>query len=93
MYWYDGKLIDSDTINLSISEPGLLYGATVFTTMRVYQQSLSHPLTFWRSHIERLQQSIISFGWQQPDWQRLLTGVTSFLMEQNGLQEDHYHQT
>lgn len=79
MYWYDGRLVDGDTINLSISEPGLLYGATVFTTMRVYKQSLSHPLTFWRSHCDRLKQSIVSFGWQQPDWQRLLTGVTSLL--------------
>ncbi len=79
MYWYDGKLIDSNTINLSISEPGLLYGATVFTTMRVYQQSLSHPLTHWQAHQDRLKQSIISFNWQEPDWQRLTTGVNSLL--------------
>ena len=79
MYWYNGKLVDSHTINLSISEPGLLYGATVFTTMRVYQQSLHHPLSYWISHCDRLKQSIISFGWQQPDWQRLTKGVESLL--------------
>ncbi len=79
MHWYDGKLVDSETINLNISEPGLLYGATVFTTMRVYQQSLTHPLTHWQAHCDRLKQSIISFGWQQPDWQRLKTGVESLL--------------
>ncbi len=79
MYWYDGKLVESDNINLSISEPGLLYGATVFTTMRVYQQSLSHPLTHWSSHCDRLKYSIISFNWQQPDWERLKIGVESLL--------------
>ncbi len=79
MYWYDGKLIDRDTINLNISEPGLLYGATVFTTMRVHQHSLNHPLSYWQSHCDRLKQSIISFSWQQPDWQRLKTGVESLL--------------
>ncbi len=79
MYWYDGKLIDSDSINLKTSEPALLYGATVFTTMRVYQQSLTHPLTHWSAHCDRLKHSIISFGWQQPDWQRLKIGVESLL--------------
>ncbi len=79
MYWYNGKLVESDNINLSISEPALLYGATVFTTMRVYQQSLSHPLTHWRSHCDRLKHSIISFNWQQPDWERLKVGVESLL--------------
>ena len=80
MYWYDGELVDSDTINLSISEPGLLYGATVFTTMRVYQQSLSHPLSHWQAHYNRLKQSIISFNWQEPDWHKLKTGVESLLI-------------
>ncbi|HHP7232973.1 MAG TPA: aminotransferase class IV [Xenococcaceae cyanobacterium] len=79
MYWYDGRLVDRETISLNISEPGLIYGATVFTTMRVYQHSLTHPLSHWQSHCDRLKQSIISFGWQQPDWQRLKTGVTSLL--------------
>ncbi len=79
MYWYDGKLVQSNTINLSISEPGLLYGATVFTTMRVYRQSLSHSLTHWSSHCYRLKSSLISFNWQQPDWERLKIGVESLL--------------
>jgi 4-amino-4-deoxychorismate lyase len=26
-----------------IDDIGLLYGATIFTTLRIYQQSLNHP--------------------------------------------------
>lgn len=79
MYWYDGKLIEQDTIQISISEPGLLYGATVFTTMRVYQKCLDHPLTHWQAHCDRIYQSIDTFNWQQPDWQRLKQGAEFLL--------------
>jgi 4-amino-4-deoxychorismate lyase len=34
MYWYCGRSIESPTIELNIDDPGLLYGATVFTTFR-----------------------------------------------------------
>ncbi|MEB3151575.1 MAG: 4-amino-4-deoxychorismate lyase, partial [Sphaerospermopsis sp.] len=47
MYWYCGKLIESKTLELNINDPGLLFGATVFTTLRVYDHSLDHSLTNW----------------------------------------------
>ena len=79
MYWYDGELINSNQIQLDISEPGLLYGATVFTTMRVYDQSLEHPLTDWLAHCDRLKQSIQVFEWRQPQWSRLKHGASMLL--------------
>jgi 4-amino-4-deoxychorismate lyase len=57
----------------------LLYGATVFTTMRVYGQSLDHPLTHWQAHCDRIYRSIQIFNWQQPDWQRLKQGAELLL--------------
>ena len=75
MFWYNGQLICSSTLELAIDDPGLLYGATVFTTLRVYQQSLNHPLTNWQHHCDRLTSSLQRFGWQQPDWQRLRCGA------------------
>jgi 4-amino-4-deoxychorismate lyase len=79
MYWYNGELIDSHTLQLTLDEPALLYGATVFTTMRVYESSLTHPLTHYLAHLDRLKHSINNFGWQQPDWQRLERGIISLL--------------
>ncbi|MBE9044508.1 aminotransferase class IV [Pleurocapsales cyanobacterium LEGE 10410] len=75
MFWYNGKLIDSQQLQLDLSEPGLCYGATTFTTMRVYNQSLNHPLTSWQAHCDRLSQSIRVFRWQQPNWQQLRQGA------------------
>jgi 4-amino-4-deoxychorismate lyase len=40
MYWYRGKLIESPTLKLDINDTRLLYGATVFTTLRVYNYYL-----------------------------------------------------
>lgn len=79
MYWYEGKLIEKNQLELDISEPGLLYGATVFSTMRVYEQSLNHPLTNWQAHCNRLRDSIKAFNWQQPDWQRFKKGAETLL--------------
>ena len=78
-FWYDGRLIEGNSITLDINEPGLLYGATVFTTMRVYQQSLVHPLTNWSSHCDRLRHSLESFGWQFPDWHKIEQGARALL--------------
>ncbi len=75
IYWYDGELIEGDEIQLNIGEPGLIYGATVFTTMRVYHRCLTHPLTNWSAHCDRLRQSLKDFNWQLPDWQRLQKGA------------------
>ncbi|MEM8830769.1 MAG: aminotransferase class IV [Cyanobacteria bacterium P01_G01_bin.19] len=76
MYWYDGKQIDSGTIELSVNAPGLCYGATIFTTMRVHNRSLNDSLTYWQAHCDRLKLSIQAFDWQQPDWNRLKKGAS-----------------
>ncbi|MEA5601031.1 aminotransferase class IV [Nostoc sp. UHCC 0252] len=79
IFWYDGKFIHSQTLELNINDPGLLYGATVFTTLRVYQNSLDHNLTNWQAHCDRLLFSVKTFGWQQPDWKRLRQGAQILL--------------
>ena len=79
MFWYDGQLIESNIIELSIHNPALLYGATVFTTMRVYDRSLEHPLTNWRAHCARLNYSIQTFNWEQPNWANITAGVQILL--------------
>lgn len=75
LYWYNGELIHGGTLELAIDDPGLIYGATVFTTLRVYQHSLEHQLSNWTGHCERLQSSLAAFGWQMPDWERLRRGA------------------
>jgi 4-amino-4-deoxychorismate lyase len=84
MYWYCGESIESPTIALDISDPGLLYGATVFTTFRtdrlVGQETrlfqkvgfLGDPISL---HCDRLRLSIDDLGWIQPDWLRVRSGV------------------
>lgn len=79
MFWYDGKLVNSQQLQLNINEPGLCYGATVFTTMRVYDRALNHPLTSWRAHRDRLYRTVRAFDWQQPNWQRLQQGAELML--------------
>jgi 4-amino-4-deoxychorismate lyase len=66
-------------VALEIDDPGLLYGATVFTTLRVYERSLDSRLTNWHRHCDRLQNSIATFGWQEPNWQRLRQGAETLL--------------
>jgi 4-amino-4-deoxychorismate lyase len=79
IFWYNGKLIESQTLELDINDPGLLYGATVFTTLRVYGDSLDSSLTNWLSHCDRLKFSLQTFGWQQPDWHRIRHGAELIL--------------
>lgn len=74
-FWYRGELHDGSTLSLSVNEPGLLFGATVFTTLRVYGDSLDHPLTAWSDHCDRLQTTLQSFRWTSPDWQQVRTGA------------------
>ncbi|AFZ42982.1 aminotransferase class IV [Halothece sp. PCC 7418] len=74
-HWYEGQLYNQQTIPLSLNDPGLLYGATVFTTLRVYEQNLDHDLTQWQDHCQRLEQSLQAFSWQQPNWKRLREGA------------------
>lgn len=75
MFWYDGGLIDSKELKLNVSDPGLCFGATVFSTMRIYQKSLAHPLTSWQAHCDRLENTLKAFNWQQPNWQQLRQGA------------------
>jgi 4-amino-4-deoxychorismate lyase len=75
MFWYNGELIAGDRLTLNLTDSGLLYGASVFTTLRVYQQSLDHPLTHWEKHGDRLRHSLEVFGWSFPDWKRVRQGA------------------
>lgn len=75
IYWYDGSLVEGNTLAIAIDDPGLLYGATVFTTLRVYEHSLDNVLTNWQGHCDRLLNSVQAFGWQQPNWERLHQGA------------------
>jgi 4-amino-4-deoxychorismate lyase len=63
MYWHTGKLFDTQTIELNIDDPGLLYGATVFTTLRTDSGS-----SMLKLHCQRLRSSIIDLDWIEPDW-------------------------
>lgn len=79
MYWYDGELRQDSAIALSLDDPGLLYGATIFTTLRVYNRALDAPLTHWPAHRQRLQGSLETFGWQPPDWERTERGAIALI--------------
>jgi branched-subunit amino acid aminotransferase/4-amino-4-deoxychorismate lyase len=74
-FWYDGQWQAGEQISLKVNDPGLLYGATVFSTMRVYEKQLNHPLTLWAAHCDRLSQSIQALGWRSPDWAKLRQGA------------------
>jgi 4-amino-4-deoxychorismate lyase len=79
MYWYCGELIESQKLELDINDPGLLYGATVFTTLRVYGDSLDSSLTNWQAHCDRLKFSLHAFGWTEPDWNFVRQGAQILL--------------
>lgn len=53
---------------------GLRFGATVFTTLRVYGGDLNHPFTQWQGHCDRLKQSFQKFGWFAPNWSAIQQG-------------------
>jgi 4-amino-4-deoxychorismate lyase len=81
LYWYCGKSIASAQIELRIDDPGLLYGATVFTTFRTdglvgLETRLLQEVGFLLDlHCDRLRLSIEDLGWIQPDWERVRSGV------------------
>lgn len=79
MFYYDGKLEKNNYIQLDINDSTWLYGATVFTTLRVYQKSLYHPLTNWQNHCDRLKLSIKEFDWNMPDWEKIETEANYLL--------------
>ena len=78
-YWFAGHLHKDDQITIAVSDPALAYGASVFTTMRIYERSLEHPLTAWDWHRDRISQSLHFFAWPQPDWPRIITGCQMLL--------------
>lgn len=80
VFWHDARLIEEDNFKLNIYDPGFLYGATVFTTMRVYDRSLDHPLTNWSAHCDRLIESIKAFGWKLPKWKLVRQGAEALLL-------------
>jgi 4-amino-4-deoxychorismate lyase len=69
MYWYCGKSLESQTIELAVNDPGLLYGATVFTTLRTDTPDVCDL------HYDRLRSSLSDLDWHQPDWGRVRSGV------------------
>jgi 4-amino-4-deoxychorismate lyase len=86
MYWYCGRSIESQTIELAINDPGLLYGATVFTTFRtdllfVVRQDprllreVGDLMDLTSKHCDRLRASLSDLDWHQPDWDRVRSGV------------------
>lgn len=75
IFWYSGNLIQGKTLEIAIDDPGLLYGATVFTTLRVYDRDLDHPQTHWLAHLHRLTSSLQTFDWQLPDWEQVRQGA------------------
>jgi 4-amino-4-deoxychorismate lyase len=79
VFWYDGGLVTGNTLELAIDDPGLLYGATVFTTIRVYQHSLDSRLTNWQGHRDRLSSSLEAFNWQPPNWAQVQQGAIAML--------------
>ncbi len=80
-YWFNGRLYQGDHLPLNIGEPGLLYGATVFTTLRVYGEALDHPLTAWEQHRDRIRQALAAFHWPQPHWPHIRQGAEALKAE------------
>jgi branched-subunit amino acid aminotransferase/4-amino-4-deoxychorismate lyase len=74
-YWYAGEWHESQQIALNYDDPALIYGASVFTTLRRYGGSIDHPLTQWPAHRQRLRDSLQDLGWPEPDWQQVRLGV------------------
>ncbi len=81
-HWYNGALVTasgtasrskvgSDTL---LDGPGLRFGASVFTTMRVYDQCLEDARSQYTAHCDRLAQSVCAFGWQAPSWSSVYEG-------------------
>lgn len=73
--WFNGQLCLENALTFSLQDPAWLYGATVFTTLRVYDKTLRHPWTAWSAHIERMQRSLQTFDWQMPEWGAVQQGA------------------
>ncbi|NJN75165.1 MAG: 4-amino-4-deoxychorismate lyase [Synechococcaceae cyanobacterium RL_1_2] len=76
-FWYEGEFQLSGLMTIAPYDHGLLYGATVFTTLRVKQQNVFSPETGWLLHRDRLTHSVLNFGWCLPDWDRVEMGLST----------------
>ncbi len=74
-YWWTGRLHSGNTLTLSLDDPGLIYGATVFTTLRIYHQNPQHPATALEAHLKRLEFQIHALGWEAPAWEQVNLAV------------------
>lgn len=73
--------MNSATLTIAVDDPGLLYGATVFTTLRIYENSLNHELTNWSKHVYRLRNALKVFGWQEANWKYVRQGAEILLTD------------
>jgi len=80
-YWFNGQRWEGDHISLQINEPGLIYGATVFTTLRLYGKDLEHPLTAWEQHCDRIRRTLTVCRWPQPHWPHIRQGAEALKAE------------
>lgn len=80
-YWFAGQLYEDEQLSIAPGNPAWAYGASVFTTMRIYENSLTHPLTAWDWHCDRISQSLHFFTWPQPDWPRITHGCQAILTQ------------
>jgi 4-amino-4-deoxychorismate lyase len=78
-YWYLGQWSNTTALLIVYDDPSLLYGATVFTTCRVYEKSLDHVLTLWSAHRARLKDSLVYLGWTLPTWDQVEQGVNEVI--------------
>ncbi len=80
-YWFAGQLYKGEQITIAVNNPALAYGASVFTTIRIYERSLEHPLTAWNRHCDRISKSLHFFDWPQPDWQEIAQGCQAMMVD------------
>ncbi|AFY39056.1 aminotransferase class IV [[Leptolyngbya] sp. PCC 7376] len=74
-YWFAGDWYNHAEITLSVTDPSFLYGATIFTTLRVFKQDLEHPDSHWQAHGDRLRYTIKKLQWSEPNWQNIEIGA------------------
>ena len=82
MQWFNGTLFAADCPaigNRAFDDKALKFGASVFTTMRVYEQRLDHPRSQFSAHCDRLTHSLRTFDWHSPNWPSVHKGCQQLL--------------
>jgi len=77
--WYDGEYYTDGRIPIAVNDPGLLFGATVFSTLRVYGGDLDDRRTAWSAHRQRLATTIARFDWHPPNWNCIDQGLSELI--------------